>query len=160
MVLKSTPGLSSHIILENSAHQGTEMGYTLAELSEIYNMFDQESRNRIGICWDLCHGFVAGQDLRDPAVAETHMHSMVGQFGTDTHFLIHFNDSNIELDGKNDNHAPLCHGYIGDQTKGGSDKGFRVVARLCQEYHIPIIRETGPRNIDGEIAMVKSWVDY
>lgn len=157
MVINSTKDLKNHIILENSAQQGTEMGHTLAELSKIFHMFDANTQKRIGICWDLCHGFVAGQDLRQSIIAEQHMRTMVTSFGATTPFLIHFNDSNIQLDGKNDNHAPLCCGYIGDSSKDGSIDGFRVIARLCREFQIPIIMETGPYNIDGEIKMIKEW---
>jgi deoxyribonuclease-4 len=158
MVLQSTPDLKNHIILENSAHQGTEMGHTLEEISEIYYMFDPAAQQRIGICWDLCHGFVAGQDLRDAEVAEIHMRKMTSAFRPETHFLVHFNDSNIQLDGKNDNHAPLCCGFIGNEAKGGTDAGFRIIAKLCYEYGIPMIMETGPYNIDAEIAMIKHWI--
>lgn len=159
IVLESTKDLSNRIILENSAHQGTEMGYTLDELSEIYHMFDAKCQDRIGICWDLCHGFVAGQDLRKPDIAQEHMKRMIRSFGRNTHFLVHFNDSNVQYDSKNDNHAPLCCGYIGNSCKGGSDAGFRVIAEMCHKHQIPMIMETGPCNIEGEIAMIKQWIN-
>jgi deoxyribonuclease-4 len=156
MVIKNTITKNS-IILENSAHQGSEMGYTLDELITIYNMFDLDTQKRIGICWDLCHAFVAGQDLRKPEIALNHMDKMIRSFGSDTHFLIHFNDSSAIFDAKNDSHAPLCCGFIGDKTKGGSVEGFKVISQFCLKHNIPIIMETGHGNIKGEIDMIKQW---
>lgn len=68
-VIKSMVGaeLSNRIILENSSHQGTEIGYSLDELHLIWSMFDPAEQAHLGICIDTCHMFVAGElDVSNP----------------------------------------------------------------------------------------------
>ncbi|HLR76971.1 MAG TPA: deoxyribonuclease IV, partial [Balneolaceae bacterium] len=49
-------------VIENTAGQGTVMGYTFEQLTEIIAQIDDKSR--IGVCIDTCHAFAAGYDLR------------------------------------------------------------------------------------------------
>lgn len=156
-VLKATRRLSNRILLENSAHQGTEIGYSLTELAQIYEMFPEEYRDsdRIGFCIDLCHVFVAGElDVRNADAVTAYFKEFDEKIGLDKLKVIHFNDSNIEFDKRNDNHQSLLFGYIGRD----SSVGFRKVVEIAVEHDIPMILETPNVVIHKyEIKLIQSW---
>ena len=144
-ILDKTKDLSNKpkIILENSAHQGTEIGYTLEELAYIWNLFNNEEKKRLGICIDLCHIFVAGElDMRKEEDVKLFFKNFNKLIGIENLTVIHFNDSNVKFNSHNDNHQDLLCGYIGDSSLGGSDNGFKVVVKKAKKYSIPLILET------------------
>jgi len=57
------PGLTFPVtlLIENTAGQGTCLGYTFEQLAEIIERLPSE---KVGICLDTCHLFVAGYELR------------------------------------------------------------------------------------------------
>ena len=135
--------LKNRIILENSAHQGTELGYTLEDLSMIYNSFSVEHKKYLGICIDLCHIFVAGTiDMRKKEDVILLFKKYKSLFGIETLSVIHFNDSNKPFDSHNDNHYDIYSGYIGNTAHGGSNEGFKQVIKYAKKYSIPLILET------------------
>ena len=141
-VLKGMPN-DQKLILENSAHQGTEMGYSLDELHKIYMMFSSEEQNKLGFCIDLCHIFVAGElDLRNAIYTNDFFEKFNELIGIHKLECIHFNDSNIKFNGKNDEHADIGWGYIGNPLYEGNLEGFSVVKNWCFKYAIPMILET------------------
>ena len=76
-VLDETHDSQTILLLENSAGQGTELGYSLEELSYIYHQFDDQHKERIGFCLDTCHAFVAGTcDFRNSRSSHTFPHSI------------------------------------------------------------------------------------
>ncbi len=150
--------LHNKIILENSARQGTELGYSLDELHLIYTMIPDKLKHRIGFCLDLCHCFVAGElDVREAEAVSAWLDRFASLCGRDKLTLIHFNDSAISFNGANDNHAGICHGYIGDTSCGGTTEGFRYVAQYCKKYSIPMILETPSKDMSKEISLIQSW---
>ena len=131
--------LKNKILLENSARQGTECGYSLTDLHDIYNRLDPEVLEHVSFCIDLCHIFVAGElDMRKEDDVIAWFARFKSLFGLEKLALIHFNDSGTEFDGANDNHASVPYGYIGRENI----KGFQAVCQLCFKEHIPMILET------------------
>ena len=59
-VLDASPE-GAKIVLENTAGQGTEIGFRLEELEELFDALERHPR--IGFCLDTCHAFAAGYDL-------------------------------------------------------------------------------------------------
>ena len=49
-------------VLENTAGQGSNLGYTFEQLAYIIDKV--EDKDRIGVCIDTCHAFAAGYDLK------------------------------------------------------------------------------------------------
>lgn len=147
----------SRLLLENSARQGTECGYSLMDLVEIYTMIPVELHSRIEFCIDLCHIFVAGElDVRSSAKVSVwfaKFKKLIGKHPA----LIHFNDSAIKLNGANDKHGAIGKGYIGDTTLSGDTAGMKWVARYCALHSIPMILETPCRDIGAEISLVSGW---
>ena len=139
-ILYQTRTINNKIILENSAHQGTEIGYSLDELAEIYNTINSP---RIGICIDLCHVFVSGElDMRDAASIKLFFKRFDKLIGLNNLTVIHYNDSNAKFDSHNDRHGDISTGYIGSIKLGGNNDGFAVVAKIAKKYRVPMILET------------------
>jgi deoxyribonuclease-4 len=154
VVLNATSDLNNHIILENSARQGTECGYTLDDLCDIYQRISDSHRKRISFCIDLCHIFVAGElDVRNVTKVRAWFQRFDKLIGLNKLVCIHFNDSDTEFNGANDNHGSIGRGYIGKQ----STLGFEHVCKLAYKHDIPLILETSSEYIQSEIVQLKSW---
>ena len=88
-IIESNPG-TTMLLIENTAGQGTNIGYTFEQLATIYKQL--HNKQRVGICFDTCHAFAAGYDF---TTKETYQ-AMWRQFGTilglDLLKVIHVND--------------------------------------------------------------------
>lgn len=154
-VLDLTPTLTNKIILENSACQGTEVGYSIGDLEWIYLNIPETYRSRIGFCIDLCHIFVSGElDVRDTRATISWL-DRFREFAPIN--LVHFNDSAIDFGGCNDNHANIGGGFIGVE-------GLSNVAKYCAANNIPMILETPTLSaksdgcLEPELQLVRSWI--
>lgn len=146
------------IIIENSSRQGTECGYALEDIQDIYTKIKPKFRNHVGVCIDLCHIFVAGElDVRNKTQVQDWFDRFDQNIGLENLSLIHFNDSNIAFNGANDNHAPICKGYIGNPEMYGNSAGMQYIAQLAARHQIPLILETGASCIEYELVLVSQW---
>lgn len=149
--------LTNRVILENSCQQGTECGYTVQELAQIYNYFTPTQQAQLGFCLDLCHVFVAGaMDVRRPASVHVFFQRFNELIGLDKLKVIHFNDSKIKFDGHNDSHEQLLMGFIGKAELGGSSQGFREVVKLAKQHQIPLVLET-PGDPSHQVQLLDAW---
>ncbi|MEX2173415.1 MAG: deoxyribonuclease IV [Pirellulaceae bacterium] len=127
------PHDSSQVLLEITAGQGTNLGWKFAHLAEILAQTQQPER--VGICFDTCHAFAAGYDLREPSVYR----AMWGEFdellGLARLKAIHLNDSKRELGSRIDRHEHIGCGQIGLG-------GFRLLLTDERLLHIPMYLET------------------
>jgi len=121
------------VIIENSAGQGTRMGYRFAHLSRIIELVDD--KKRIGVCLDTCHTYGAGYDLR----TKEHCQATFAEFASVTGFQwlrgMHLNDSKIELGSRKDRHASIGEGLIGKTC-------FEYIMQDDRFEEIPLILET------------------
>lgn len=149
--MMSSSNLNNRILLENSAHQGTEIGYSLNELHEIWQRFTSDQKKYLGFCIDTCHLFVAGElNVSDPVEVDLWFNKFDQLIGKEYLKLIHFNDSNREFNSHNDNHAAIGKGFI-------KPTGLMKVAEIAHKWSIPSIMETNPESMEEEISLVKSW---
>ena len=149
------------IILENSSRQGTDIGYSVSQLYEIYILFDEKYKPRIKFCIDLCHAFVSGKmDVRSSDAVTKFFNRFDRKIGKEKLAVIHFNDSATKFARKNDHHDNLMDGYIGNKKRGGCPDGFKRVVKIAKEWKIPLICET-PLNtsVAGEISLIRSMID-
>lgn len=147
-------GCVNKLLLENSARQGTECGYALLDLAEIYHLIEDDVKDRIGFCIDTCHIFVAGElDMRKGNDVQDWFDRFDQFIGLDHLSLIHFNDSSAEFNSGNDSHGPVPLAHIGKE----SCDGFRVVCKLAMERNIPMVLETPIAFMSTEIALLKEW---
>ena len=150
-VLNNTPK-ETPILFENTAGQGTEIGFKFEELKQIYDQFSQEHKNRIKFCLDTAHAFSAGYDISNP------QYNIFDEFdnivGIENLECVHFNDSKKELNSRVDRHEDLCYGLIGVE-------GLKNTAIKANQRKIPLILETTEKNTSYEeqIKTIKDWIN-
>lgn len=112
-VIGQTPQASVRICLETMAGQGTNLGYKFEHLAYLINAVD--APKRIGVCFDTCHVFAAGYDIRTPEAYEQTMATFDEVVGLDWVKCFHFNDSKYDLGTRRDRHEHIGKGFIGAQ---------------------------------------------
>lgn len=149
ITLDQTEGVTA--VIENTAGQGTVMGYTFEQLAEIIDQV--EDKTRVGVCIDTCHAFVAGYDFRTKEAFDQTFDKFNQTVGFEYLKAMHLNDAKKELDSKVDRHASLGEGYIGLE-------GFRCIMRDDRFDDIPLILETpNTERWDEEIALLNEMAD-
>lgn len=101
------------ICLETMAGQGTNLGFRFEQLA--YLMQNSGPSDRLGICFDTCHVFAAGYDLRTPEAYEETIGEFDKLIGLDKIKVFHFNDSKFDIGTRRDRHAHIGEGFIGAQ---------------------------------------------
>ena len=99
------------VCLETMAGQGTTLGHRFEHLAYLLEATDHHPR--LGVCFDTCHVFAAGYDIRTPAAYEETMAEFDRIVGLDRIRCFHFNDSKYGLGDKRDRHAHIGEGFIG-----------------------------------------------
>ena len=128
------------ILLETTAGQGTNLGSTFEELARIIELSDFPER--IGVCFDTCHAFAAGYDIRtESAYAET-MDRFDETVGLDRLKFFHVNDSKTPFGSNKDRHEHIGQGEIGLD-------GFRNLLQDPRFFDVPKTLET-PKEVDLE----------
>lgn len=121
------------VIIENTAGQGSNIGYKFEHLRDIINKV--EDKSRIGVCIDTCHSFAAGYDLRTKETYEKTMSDFGEIVGFNYLKGIHLNDSMYDLGLKKDRHENLRNGKLGEEC-------FRLIMNDNRLDNMPIILET------------------
>ena len=104
---------NSLLILENSAHQGTEIGYSIDHLARIYDGITEENRAKIGFCLDTCHAFAAGYNFCEEDGVTGFFEEFEEKIGLEKVVCIHLNDSKKKCNSCVDRHERLGVGMIG-----------------------------------------------
>jgi len=130
---------SVHLLLENTAGQGTEMGCQVAQLKAILEQIQEE--RRVGICLDIAHAFQAGYDITSKGLDRL-VHDFDTLIGLDKLKLLHLNDSRSKSGSRVDRHWHIGEGEIGIA-------GFRNIVNHPALMHLPGIMET-PRKTDAD----------
>jgi deoxyribonuclease-4 len=138
-VHERTPGSAVTICLENTAGQGTLLAGDFSHLEGIFS--GVREADRLGICFDTCHAFAAGYELRTPEGYEKTMSALEAAVGRNRVRIIHTNDAKGELGGRLDRHAHLGRGRIGLGC-------FRFIMNDLRFDGVPKILET-PKEEDG-----------
>ncbi len=137
-------------MIENTAGQGSNLGYKLEHLSYlIQNSIDKQ---RVGVCIDTCHIFAAGYDLRTKEAYEKTMQKFDTIIGFEYLSGMHLNDSKQDLGSRVDRHHCLGEGKIGLDA-------FRFIMNDSRIDDIPMILETIDDTIwDKEIELLYSFI--
>jgi deoxyribonuclease-4 len=134
------------ILLENTAGQKNSVGSDFAQWAEIFSQL--KPKNRFGVCFDTCHAFAYGYDLRtEKDVAET-FKKFEETVGFEHLKILHLNDSKGEIGSNLDRHEHIGLGKIGEA-------GMRAVIRLANKKNIPIILETPIDNTRDDFGNIK-----
>ncbi|MFA5134849.1 MAG: deoxyribonuclease IV [Patescibacteria group bacterium] len=111
-------GGSAQFLIENSAGAGgTIIGDSFEEIGAIIKSVPRYS---IGVCFDTCHAFVSGYDLRTAAAVKQTLQEFNKHIGIDRLRLVHANDAKCELGSRKDRHEHIGYGAIGEA-------GFRAM---------------------------------
>jgi deoxyribonuclease-4 len=93
------------------AGQGTQVGYRFEQLGRILRATDDSPR--LGVCFDTCHAFAAGYELRTPDGYEATLDAFEAQIGLARLRLLHLNDSEGGLGSRVDRHGHIGAGALG-----------------------------------------------
>ncbi|MBG5951385.1 MULTISPECIES: deoxyribonuclease IV [Proteus] len=135
-------------VIENTAGQGTNLGYRFEHLATIID--GVEDKSRVGVCIDTCHTFAAGYDLRTIEDCEKTFAEFEKIVGFQYLKAMHLNDAKSELASRVDRHHSLGEGNIGKVP-------FSYIMQDKRFDGIPLILETiNPDIWPDEIAWLKS----
>ncbi|MFL7837742.1 MAG: deoxyribonuclease IV [Candidatus Promineifilaceae bacterium] len=99
------------VCLETMAGQGTNLGSTFEQLAQLLEHGGPDPR--LGVCFDTCHVFAAGYDIRTPDAYEKTLAEFDRVVGLEQIKTFHFNDSKFGLGEGKDRHAHIGQGEIG-----------------------------------------------
>lgn len=147
--LDKTKGVS--LVLENTAGQGSNLGWKFEHLAHIIDKV--EDKTRVGVCIDTCHMFTAGYDIRTREAYDISMTQFDNIVGFKYLMGMHLNDSKPDLGSHVDRHESIGKGKIGLDA-------FRFIMNDERMNDIPLILETIDESIwKQEIELLYSLED-
>lgn len=139
------------LVIENTAGQGSNLGYKFEHLAALINMSQDSSR--VGVCIDTCHLFASGYDIRDGESYAKTMSEFDRIVGYKYLSGMHINDSKGALGSRKDRHDSLGVGMIGKEA-------FKFIMNDPKIDEIPLILETIDESIwADEIKMLRDFID-
>ena len=139
IALSKTSGVVA--VIENTAGQGTNLGYRFEHLKHIIDGVNDKSR--IGVCIDTCHAFTSGYDL---STAEG-FRKVFAEFDKVVGFKylkgMHLNDSKKAFGTRVDRHDNLHKGELGDEV-------FSLIMNDPRFDDMPLILETPEESLWAE----------
>jgi deoxyribonuclease IV len=152
-VLRDSSKSGVRLLLENSAGVkncvGSKFPFVRNVLDEILNL------DRIGVCFDTCHAFASGYDLRSIQAVKKTIAEFDESIGLENLHLIHLNDSKGNLGDCLDRHEHIGKGRIGAT-------GMAAILKSKELSRVPIVLET-PVEREGDdkrdIDTVKSLLN-
>jgi deoxyribonuclease IV len=141
-------------LLETAAGQGSCLGCSFEELGRIIQLVDDKSR--VGVCFDTCHVFAAGYDIRSAEGYARTIEELETHVGIENVGAFHLNDSKKPLGSRVDRHEHIGEGEIGIEA-------FRHLLNDRRFSRIPKVIET-PKTIEHEsdrknLALLRSLVE-
>lgn len=126
-------GYDVQILVENTAGQGSNLGYTFEHLHTILD----DSSPDIGVCIDTCHAFAAGYDFTSLDGYNTMCAALERAIGLNSVRAFHLNDSKHPCKSRLDRHATVGEGQIGLEA-------FRLLVNDSRFVDTPAVVETPP----------------
>ena len=131
ITLEETEGVT--LVIENTAGQGTNLGYRFEHLAHLIDK--SKDRSRVGVCLDTCHMFTAGYDIRTRDAYDATMKAFDEIVGFEYLKGMHINDSKPKLGSRVDRHHSLGQGEIGWDA-------FAFIMNDPRMDDIPLVLET------------------
>jgi deoxyribonuclease-4 len=134
------------LLTENTAGQGTEIGYHFDQIKKIVE--GVQDHQRMGVCLDTAHSFEAGYDLSNKDGIERTLDDFDRTLGLERLHLLHLNDSKTPLGSRKDRHWHIGEGYIGLE-------GFGHLINHPSLSHLPGIMETPRKDTVEDLKNMK-----
>jgi deoxyribonuclease IV len=150
---KACAGFKVKVALEITAGQGSNLGYSFAQMGQIFDGVKEHERLRL--CFDTEHAFAAGYDLRsdgyDRAFAELDEHVGLKRLAA-----FHLNDSLKPFNSHVDRHEHIGKGHIGIEP-------FRRLLHDPRFFGLPMCLETEPgpdmKDIAADLATLRKLLE-
>ena len=147
IALDKTKGVTA--VIENTAGQGTNMGYKFEQLRFIIDKV--EDKSRVGICIDTCHAFTSGYNIKSPEGYTETFNIFDKIIGFKYLKGMHINDSKKELATRVDRHDNIGKGFLGEDV-------FRMLMNDEHLDNMPLILETPEESLwEAEIKNLYSF---
>jgi deoxyribonuclease-4 len=148
IVLDKTKGVTA--VIENTAGQGTNLGYKFEHIRFIIDKV--EDKSRVGICIDTCHAYTAGYNLKTPEGFTETFRLFDEIVGFKYLRGMHINDSKKEFATRVDRHENIGKGFLGEET-------FAILMNDDRFDNIPLILETPEESLwEAEIKHLYSLI--
>lgn len=144
ITLDKTNGVMA--VIENTAGQGTNLGYKFEQLAFIIDLV--EDKSRIGVCIDTCHAYTAGYDIKSEEGYQKTFEDFDRIVGFNYLKGMHLNDSKKDLGTRVDRHDSLGKGFLGEEV-------FKRIMNDPRFDNIPLILETP---VDSLWAQEIKWL--
>ncbi len=149
ITLDKTNGVTA--VIENTAGQGTNLGYKFEHLKYIIDRV--EDKSRVGVCIDTCHTYTSGYDLKTEEGYKKTFEEFENIVGFQYLRGMHLNDSKKELGTRVDRHHSIGIGFIGEGL-------FKRLMNDPRFDDIPLILETPDDSLWAEeIKMLYGMVE-
>ena len=139
--IDATQNSDVKLVIENTAGQGSNLGYKFEHLAHIIDKV--ENKSRVGVCIDTCHMFTAGYDIRTRDAYDKTWGDFDKIVGSEYLMGMHINDSKPKLGSRVDRHQSLGLGEIGWDA-------FKFIMNDSRMDDIPLVLETIDESIWAE----------
>ncbi|HZH72318.1 MAG TPA: deoxyribonuclease IV [Mariniphaga sp.] len=148
LTLDKTKGVIA--VIENTAGQGTNLGYSFYQLKGIIDQV--EDKSRVGVCIDTCHAYSAGYDLKTKEGFLRVFDEFDEVVGFEYLKGMHLNDSKKEFGSRVDRHDSLGKGTLGLEV-------FECIMNDDRFNNMPLILETPVEELwPEEIILLKELI--
>lgn len=148
LALDKTTGVIA--VIENTAGQGSNLGFSFYQLKKIIDQVNDKSR--VGVCIDTCHAYSAGYDMKTKAGFEKVFAEFEEVVGFEYLKGMHLNDTKKELGSRVDRHDNLGKGFLGLEL-------FECIMNDPRFDGIPLILETPDETLWAhEIQTLKNMI--
>ena len=148
IALEKTSGVTA--VIENTAGQGTNLGFTFEQIAQIISKV--EDKSRVGVCIDTCHAYAAGYDLKTEEGFARTWQKFDNIIGFQYLRGMHLNDTMKGHASRVDRHQSIGSGFLGENA-------FKMLMADSRFDGIPLVLETPDESLwPDEINRLKSWI--
>ena len=133
LLFEQTAGGEVMVLLETTAGQGSNLGYTFEHLRQTID--SSKHPERLGVCLDTCHVFVAGYDIRTEDVYHETFEEFDRVIGLNRLRAFHLNDAKTGYCSRVDRHEHIGEGNLGELP-------FKLLLNDARFADVPMVIET------------------
>ncbi len=146
-ILKETEGVKTVVLLENTSGSGHWLGSNFADHRFILEELNWSER--VGVCLDTAHAWAAGYKIDSPLGVEGMIEKIEKKVSTQRVKVIHLNDTKEPLNSRQDRHADIGSGSIGNN-------GFKKIINHPAFKHVAFILETPKMGPEDDLRNLKA----